>query len=201
MTEGKIMKRFIVITTALLMLSTLPGWSQYGRRGNGAQNRSAYCPRVDATIPPQDLSADEAARLLYIREEEKLAHDVYIAMYTKWGLRVFQNIAAAENRHFNAIGYLITRYQLSDPALPKAGEFSNRELQQTYESLLAKGQRSLADAIEVALSIEEKSIERLKEAIATTDNKDIQTIYENLLNGSQNHLNAFSRQRGGRTLR
>lgn len=32
-----------------------------------------------------------AEGLLYMREEEKLARDVYIALYEKWGLRTFLN--------------------------------------------------------------------------------------------------------------
>ena len=37
--------------------------------------------------------------LSYMREEEKLARDVYLALYEKWGIRTFLNIAKAEQQH------------------------------------------------------------------------------------------------------
>ena len=132
------------------------------------------------------------AGLLFMREEEKLAMDVYQALSQKWDLRIFSNIAAAEKRHFDAIGTLIIRYDLSDPALPAPGAFTNAELQKLYNDLLAKGERSLVDALQVGVIIEEKDIADLKDAISTTDKKDILTIYGNLQNGSLNHLSAFN---------
>ena len=38
-----------------------------------------------------------------MREEEKLARDVYVALGDRWGLRVFENIARAEQRHMDAV--------------------------------------------------------------------------------------------------
>ena len=133
-----------------------------------------------------------------MREEEKLARDVYSALSRKWNLRVFSNIADAENRHFEAIGSMIARYELSDPALPAAGAFSDAGLQQLYDELVARGLRSLTDAMQVGVSIEEKDIDDLNQAMSATDNNDIVTIYGNLMNGSQNHLAAFKGSAGQR---
>ncbi len=99
----------------------------------------AYCLIDDASYPVQQLSADEATRVLFMREEEKFAMDVYQALSQKWKLRIFSNIAAAEQRHYDAIGTLIIRHDLTDTALPTPGSFTNAELQMLYNDLLAKG--------------------------------------------------------------
>ena len=36
------------------------------------------------------LNANEIADLQFMREEEKLAHDVYLALYQKWNLQAFR---------------------------------------------------------------------------------------------------------------
>jgi hypothetical protein len=191
----EIMKFAGAFLTVFLVLNAVSAEAQNGRGvGNGGQNRCACCPRLDTSYPVQEISADEAAMLLFSREEEKLARDVYQALAEKWPLRIFRNIGAAENRHFDAIGSMIARYELSDPALADAGAFSDPELQTMYDELVTRGLRSLRDAFEVGVDIEEKDIEDLDEAMSATDNKDILAVYENLLGGSLNHLSAFKRQ-------
>jgi hypothetical protein len=81
---------------------------------------------------------------------------------------------------------------LTDPAQPTAGVFANPDLQQLYNDLIAKGNVSLLDALQVGVAIEEKDIEDLKAAMAITNNKDVLRVYSNLLNGSLNHLAAFN---------
>ncbi len=52
-------------------------------------------PLPSTTLPAQPtstLSAIETADLQFMREEEKLAHDVYAALYAKWQTPVFLNI-------------------------------------------------------------------------------------------------------------
>ena len=53
---------------------------------------------IDNTISAADsnLSESEETALLYMREEEKLAHDLYLTLYEQWGLSLFQNIASSE---------------------------------------------------------------------------------------------------------
>ncbi len=62
------------------------------------------------------LTAAEEEGLLFMREEEKLARDVYLVLFDKWGLRVFENIAESEQRHMDAVLYLLGKYGLDDPA-------------------------------------------------------------------------------------
>ncbi len=177
----------------LIVIAAVPASAQNGQRmRNAGRTGCAYCPLAQTAIATQPLSAEEAARLLYMREEEKLALDIYQALYSKWNLRIFSNIAAGEKRHFDAIGILIGRYGLSDPAQSTAGVFTNTDLQTLYNSLLAKGNLTLLDALKVGSAIEEADVADLKAAIAVTDNTDVLTVYGNLLNGSLNHLSAFN---------
>jgi hypothetical protein len=186
----KLIKTFFMM--CLIVIAAAPAWAQNGQKlRNGGRNACATCPLVQTTFAVQPLSVDEAAYLLYIREEEKLALDIYQALYSEWQVRIFSNIANSEQRHFDAVGTLIDRYELSDPALPTAGAFANGDLQALYDNLLAKGKLSLLDALQVGVAIEEQDIDDLKAAILATDNRDILTVYTNLLNGSLNHLSAF----------
>jgi hypothetical protein len=144
------------------------------------------------TIPTSDLSSEEAAALLFMREEEKLARDVYNTLYATWYLPTFQKIAASEQMHMDQLGLLLTRYNLIDPALAP-GVFTDPKLQSLYTTLVAQGNQSLAAALKVGGAIEEIDILDLQTRLAQTDNADIQQVYNNLLNGSYNHLNALSR--------
>jgi len=143
-------------------------------------------------IPASDLSAEEAAALLFMREEEKLARDVYNALYATWGQQTFTNIASSEQMHMDEIKVLIDRYALTDSALAEAGQFTNPELQALYTQLVAQGNLSLADALKVGAAIEEIDIRDLQTRMAETDNADIQQVYTSLMNGSYSHLKAFT---------
>ena len=143
-------------------------------------------------LPAADLTAAEAAALRYMREEEKLAHDVYVTLYATWGLPIFQNIANSEQTHTEAVLTLLERYGVDDPAAGNGvGVFTDVTLQGLYDQLVAQGSRSLADALKVGAAVEEIDILDLEERIAQTDNKDIRVVYENLTKGSRNHLRSF----------
>ena len=137
------------------------------------------------------LSEAEANALLYMREEEKLAHDVYMTLYQQWQLPVFQNIASSEQVHMDSIKTLLDRYGLQDPATGVTGVFTDPTLQDLYNQLVAQGSQSLAEALKVGAAIEEIDILDLEQSIAQASQPDIVLVYENLLNGSQNHLRAF----------
>jgi len=187
----KFIKTFFMM--CLIVISAMPLWAQNGQRlRNTSRTACTSCPLSRTAFTLQPLSAEETAHLLYMREEEKLALDIYQALYSKWQVRIFSNIAASEQRHFDAIGTLIDRYGLSDPTNPTAGVFTNADLQKLYDDLLAKGNLSLLDALQVGVAIEETDIDDLKAAIAITGNRDVLTVYGNLLNGSLNHLSAFN---------
>jgi hypothetical protein len=138
------------------------------------------------------LTEAEKATMLFLREEEKLARDVYIVMYEQWKSAVFANISVSEQRHMDAIKRLIDKYGLQDSASSEIGVFNNQELQLLYNELIAKGEQSQLDAFEVGVLIEETDISDLQAAIAETSKADLDTVYGNLLSGSENHLSAFN---------
>jgi hypothetical protein len=138
------------------------------------------------------LTPEEAAKLAYIREEEKLARDVYKVLYNLYNVRIFKNIAASEQTHMDAIKTLLDRYGIPDPADAEDGKFSPESgLQTIYNNLITQGQISLIEAFKVGVAIEKMDIEDLKEGIDISKHKDITTVYKNLLKGSENHLAAF----------
>lgn len=146
--------------------------------------------------PGPTLSNEEREALLYLREEEKLAHDVYAVLYEKWETKVFANIQASESRHMARVKTLLERYGLEDPVqTEEIGVFANEELKQLFDSLVAQGSASEAESLKVGIAIENKDIEDLERLIASTTHSDIAGLAQNLLEGSRNHLEAFSRDR------
>jgi hypothetical protein len=137
------------------------------------------------------LTSAEKSWLTYMREEEKLARDVYLVLYDRWRLAIFSNISQSEQTHMDAIKVLLDRYGLPDPATAEVGVFTDRALQELYDDLNAQGSISEVEALKVGVTIEETDIDDLNAAIATTTRKDIKTVYGNLLQGSLNHLKAF----------
>jgi hypothetical protein len=147
---------------------------------------------TSTTVPTATLSAEEIEGLKFMREEEKLAHDVYVALYAVWGAKVFANIAESETEHTTAILDLLLKHGVEDPVGDNpAGVFVNADLQALYDTLVAAGQPSLIDALKVGALIEEKDIQDIHDKIEETDESDITQVYEHLLCGSRNHLRAF----------
>jgi hypothetical protein len=138
-----------------------------------------------------DLSDAEKDSLTFMREEEKLARDVYQYLYGIWGTPIFSNIAVSEQTHMNAVKTLLDRYDIADPVSELAGEFNNAELQALYDQLVAKGSASLVEALETGVLIEEADIIDLQAGLDLTTRKDITIVYSNLMRGSYNHLGAF----------
>ena len=144
-----------------------------------------------ADLPAGTLTAAEIDGLLLMREEEKLAHDVYGYLYDLWQVRVFSNIAEAETTHTDAVQTLLDRYGLEDPAAGNAaGVFTNPDLQALYDELVDRGSESLVEALEVGALIEDLDIVDLRSLQIDTA-ADIATVYANLEKGSRNHLRAF----------
>ncbi len=146
-----------------------------------------------AAVPADtELTPEQIEGLHWMREEEKLARDVYLAMFDLWGLRTFESIAASEFRHMEAVLELIERYGLEDPAVDDTpGVFSNPELAALYVEMVEQGSESLVAALTVGATIEDLDIADLEEELAIVGQADIRRVYENLLRGSINHLRAF----------
>lgn len=167
-----------MLAVGVLQAGWGPGW-QKGKNSTG-QNR--------------EVTAQEAAQLAHLREEEKVARDVYDALYATWGMASFDNISSAEQRHMDAVLELLLNYGLVDPAQPQAGVFTDAGLQQLYDTLIGQGQLSQLDALMTGALIEEVDMRDLDDMTASTSNQSLIDLYRKLHCGSRNHLRAFVRQ-------
>jgi hypothetical protein len=165
-----------------------------GSPGNSAPAAPAVSPLATyvASLPKEAPSAAETEQILFLREEEKLARDVYRALFAANGDRSFANIAGAEQRHMDEVKLLLDRYALADPAATAAGEFRNARLASLYTDLVARGKVSLVEALKVGATIEDLDLSDVDKALQVSDNRDIDAVMQNLAKGSRNHLRAFS---------
>lgn len=187
------MKKILFLTTVVVMAF---GFSYFNKDISISNYNTPidtnYCRAVD--LPKQDISESEEKKLKYMREEEKMAHDFYVIMYEKWGLRPFSNISKAEQRHMSVVKSMLDKYSIQDPVKDLTqGIFSNSDIKVMYENLLEQGNKSAIDALKAGAEIEEVDIADLMKAIDNTDNKDLKLVYNNIMNGSYNHLRAFVR--------
>jgi hypothetical protein len=170
-----------------------PSGGGHGQHGGG-QHGDGMASQVPA-YAIGEISEAEADGLAFMREEEKLARDVYLTLYDQWGLRPFSNIAASEQTHTDAVKSLLEMYEIADPVTDDTiGVFANEDLQALNDQLVETGSASLEDALKVGAAIEEIDILDLIEYLEGTEEANIEWVYENLLAGSENHLRAFVSQ-------
>ncbi len=196
-----ILKKKTIAALSMMMLTALACTPT----GQASQSEPAVAVSVegsegaDPALLAAEIDSDHGLRqaeiegLQFMREEEKLAGDVYRYLYAQWGSPIFSNIAASEDMHTQSVLALLDAYGIADPSQAEAGQFSNPDLQALYDQLTARGSQSLQDAYLVGGAIEEIDILDLQARIAETDRADIIRVYENLIAGSENHLRAFVR--------
>lgn len=139
------------------------------------------------------LTEQEKTDLVHMREEEKLARDVYQKLIDRWQLKFFVNIRESEQTHMDQVKVLLDRYGVNDPVFTDAeGVFTDPELQSLYTELVQQGEGSIGDALEVGIAIEEVDIKDLDAAIKNTARRDIRNVYSNLQEASGHHLDAFT---------
>ncbi len=199
------MKRWISISLLLVVVSLIGVGIGLAKGGpNYKVDKSDYVSagNLIANIPKGTLSKEEVESLVQMREEEKLARDVYLALFEKWGLNIFSNIAKSEQTHTDAVKALLDRYGIEDPVKDDTrGVFTSEKMQTLYNDLVAQGSKSLEDALKVGATVEDLDIKDLEDFLKITDNEDIKIVYQNLMKGSRNHLRAFVRniERNGST--
>jgi hypothetical protein len=154
------------------------------------------CQETESPSDQLIISTEERQTLLFMREEEKLAHDVYVYAFEKYGLPIFQNIANSESSHVLSVLRVMETYQIQDPlsGSTNLGEFTNPTLIKIYSDLIARVDLSLNESIKVGLFIEDLDISDLDNAIKETDKLNISSLYANLVCGSKNHMKAFYAQ-------
>jgi len=158
---------------------------------NGNLNKIDVEAQVNS-LPKESLSLEELNSLTYIREEEKLAKDVYFTLYNKWGVNIFNNISQSESSHMSAVLNLLNKYNIADPVgTNETGKFANMQLKTLYDHLVSEGNKSTLNAYIVGATIEDLDLYDLKMDLVTIDNQDIRYVYEILLKGSRNHMRSF----------
>lgn len=165
---------------------------------------SLFTFEIFSVITPQEyngLTQEELSGLLLMREEEKLARDVYMKLFEIWNIDIFYNIANSEEKHTSSVKNLLDKYQIEDPMeVDIQGVFKDEDLQNLYDSLIEQGSSSLLNALIVGATIEDLDIYDLQELKKLTDKEDIITVYNNLEKGSRNHIRSFIKlieQNGG----
>lgn len=164
------------------------------RGGNGGQGCSGLPAEHLDSLPVEAVSQVELDAIVFLREEEKLARDVYATLALTWNIPVFSNIARAEQQHMDMVALLLDRHGIADPVTDdNIGVFSDPELRTLFADLVRSGESSLEQALLVGATIEDLDIADIEEMIAESDNLDIAFVGYNLAKGSRNHLRAFSR--------
>ena len=192
----------IIIASVVLVGGLVTGYVLFGRDDSEQQISNSLeapasetpnildeSPVVGSSTPPTTESL-----LLYLIEEEKLAHDVYTVMHDIYGTRVFGNILSSESTHQSRVLTLLDARGIADPRSAEIGVFTNQELQTLYNQLVEEGKISETEAFKAGVIIEEKDIKDISTQLATASDTDVISALEDLRRGSENHLRAFSKQ-------
>ncbi len=137
------------------------------------------------------ITDSEKSDLLFLREEEKLARDVYLYTYDKYGQSISLNISNSEQTHMDRVLSILTKYGVSDPAHPDRGVFNDSLLQSIYNDLISKVDSSLLDGMIVGAIIEDLDIHDIQGFLQRTSKTDLVNLYESLMCGSRNHLRSY----------
>ncbi len=163
-----------------------------GPQPAGAATISPERPSI-AAPPALSLTPDEISGLVFSREEERLARDLYTLLADRYDARRFSMIAASEQRHFEAVGALLSRYGIADPSAgARAGVYADPALQALYDKWQSDASTSLSAAYAVGVELEKRDIADLQRLQAATARADLDRVYAQLENGSSRHLAAFS---------
>jgi hypothetical protein len=202
------MKKSFLIMVALVSFTTFAfaGGDQNqnrhdGELGEGPTNQVRIDNPNQDTLQVRQLT-DEQKEIIYeIYEEEKLARDVYRTlgdMYPEEN--TFANIQLSEQTHMDAVRNLCDKHGIeikldSDPGGDETGVFTISRMQDfyatVYEDFVYPGTGSLLDALNVGIQIETMDIDDLGSALVGMP-KDVVKVFNNLISGSVNHLDAFT---------
>jgi len=195
-----------LITSALIAGTCTTAHARHGRgNGKGGGNSSQHSgnrqsgPAQIESMPAAELTESQKNGLNFMYQEEKLARDVYVTLGKKWGSRVFLNIQKAEQRHMDAVKTLLKKYSIPIPIDDSnTGTFPDKELQALYDTLIKQGLESNQAAYKVGILVEVTDIKDLEDRMESAP-ADINAVYSRLLQGSNNHLKAFTRASNGKS--
>lgn len=174
--------------TVLVTVSALVILFGGGVAAMAAGRSSAADVGVQAVTPVQQR------HLQFTREEERMARDLYTLFADKYdAVPVFDRISWSEQRHFDAVGNMLVRYDVQDPSAGKAaGVYADAAIQKLYDGWKAQGLKSSDEALQAAIALETRDIADLGELIAKDNPSDVESLYTQLLAASNHHLSAFT---------
>ncbi len=179
----------LLVTSAFAALAFTPAiMSQGGGGGHGGSKLVQYIK----SLPVESISAAERAELIKMRQEEKLARDIYQVFFFVYQQPIFNNIAKAEQSHMNLVKMMLDKYKIPDPITSNAwGVYQDPAFNKLFVQLAGIGLASRTHALAVGAYIEDLDIDDLNKAIKLTNNRDMNTIWQNLNRGSRNHMRSF----------
>ena len=178
---------------------------------------------VSAPVAPAvaaGLDYNEETHLIFMREEEKLARDVYLTFASMYpNTTTFQNIAeTSEQTHTDTMRDKLAQFNVEDPNpdtnnLPASlgvftGETFGAYFTDKFNLLTNWGATSELDALYAGAFIEELDMHDIIQCptvivemdngigenecgLVYTDNNAIQNSYNSLVDGSESHLRAY----------
>ncbi len=189
-----IVRRTLVVICAVLFVLSASVADAKGRPSQGGGESDCQQALVDRfdSLDTNILDQETIDAILLLREEEKLARDVYLTLSLWYDLPIFSNIARSEQQHMNLVALLLDRYGLPDPAAGNGiGEFSDPWVQGLFDALVASGAESLVDALLAGATIEDVDIYHLQHILDHSDFDDVNLIVQNMVAGSRNHMRGF----------
>jgi hypothetical protein len=213
----------LIAITLTVALSTLGAYSPNVLAGQVQEELDQISEIETDTTSAGDTSTSieldpvETSHLTFMREEEKLARDVYLTLAGVYpNQAVFNTIATtSEQTHTDTIRDKLALFNLPDPNpetnnLPDSiGLFTGKEwgwyFTEKFEALTSKGKMSELDALYVGALIEELDMKDIVMCplvmidagypevcgLGYTDASAIMNAYRSLIDGSENHLRAF----------
>ena len=175
--------------------------NRYGRMGQGGRGQQGgpgrghggNCYAGQGSVSAGQLTQQDAASILLLREEEKLARDVYLTLSEKWNVPVFKNIAQAEARHMSVMKMLVDRYGLEDPVKDDTvGTFTSPEFRQVVSGTCGFRFRLAGRRIQGRREDRGTGYQGFAGFTGNVQSTDVRRVYQNLLRASENHLRAFS---------
>ncbi len=153
---------------------------------------SEFISKNSPNIVSGDLSEEEVASLIYMRQEEKVIRDVYTVFSQTWNIRIFNKLTSAEQKHMDAIKRLLTKYNVPDPVTSdEIGVFDDPQFQQLFDDYVAQGSVSIPEALLAGQTMEQEDITALENYLLIVDNADLINVYTNLKSASEKHLAAL----------
>ena len=187
------------------------GGGNHGNKGNGGVDVNSY--------PTYSLTQQNKNDLAFMGNEERLAYNVYMNLYNYHNnngneIKQLYNISSgSEVKHIETVRDLVNKYNIKPEDLtvldsaPVASSTTDQSdlpddkygvahIQTLYNDLMAKGESSVQDALEVGCMIEVTDINDLNPKIQNAIDsgaKDLEDAFSFLRDGSYNHYWAFDK--------